>query len=66
VGIALATRNLGRLAARDGHSDESKALIAEALDGFTALGSTTLAEETRTMGEALFGPGVVAAARAPS
>jgi tetratricopeptide (TPR) repeat protein len=46
VGVALATSNLGRVAARAGRFDEALELLTEALAGFEALGSMALLEET--------------------
>jgi tetratricopeptide (TPR) repeat protein len=46
VGIALATSNLGRVAARAGRFDEALTLLAEALAGFGALGSEAFVQET--------------------
>src|SRR5207244_1480762 len=46
VGIALATSNLGRVAARARRFDEALELLGEALAAFEALGSEALARET--------------------
>jgi len=46
VGVALATSNLGRVAARVRRFDEALDLLAEALAAFEALGSEALARET--------------------
>ncbi len=46
MGIALATSNLGRVAARARRFDEALELLAEALAAFEALGSEALARET--------------------
>jgi hypothetical protein len=47
VGIALATSNLGRVAARARRFDEALELLAEALTAFEALGSEALSHETQ-------------------
>jgi len=46
VGIALATSNLGRVAARARRFDEALELLAEALAAFEALGSEAFVRET--------------------
>jgi tetratricopeptide (TPR) repeat protein len=46
VGIALATSNLGRVAAHAGRFDEALQALAEALSAFRALGSTAFVQET--------------------
>ena len=46
VGIALATSNLGRVAARARRFDQALELLVEALAAFEALGSEALARET--------------------
>jgi predicted ATPase len=47
VGIALATSNLGRVAARAGRFDESSELLAAALTAFEELGSGAFGQETQ-------------------
>jgi tetratricopeptide (TPR) repeat protein len=46
VGIALATSNLGRVAARSGRFDEALRLLAEAVAAFQTLGSMAFVQET--------------------
>ena len=46
MGIALATSNLGRVAARARRFDEALELLAEALAAFEALGSEAFVQET--------------------
>ena len=46
VGIALATSNLGRVAARGRRFEQALELLVEALGAFEALGSEALARET--------------------
>ncbi len=48
VGVALATSNLGVVASRRGRATEGRQLLEEALVAFEDLGSTGLAEATRT------------------
>ena len=48
VGIALATSNLGRAAARAGRPDEAGRLLSEGLAGFEKIGAENLALQTRT------------------
>jgi hypothetical protein len=49
VGVALATRNLGRLALRTGRPEEGRALMEEALNAFAAMGAQSFVTETRQM-----------------
>ncbi len=47
IGIALATLNLGRIAARRGHRSEATQLVTEALDAFDAIGQQAYVNEAR-------------------
>ncbi len=49
IGVALATRNLGRLAHRQGRSEDGRALMFESLDAFAAMGAQGFIAETQTM-----------------
>ena len=48
IGIALATSNLGRVAARAGRHDEGLVILAEAVDRFGRIGAAGYVDETRT------------------
>jgi tetratricopeptide (TPR) repeat protein len=47
VGIALATANLGRVAARAGEFEQAHGLLDDALELFTSLGAKAFVDETR-------------------
>ena len=48
IGIALATSNLGRVAARAGRHDEALGILAEAVDRFARIRAAGYVDETRT------------------
>ena len=57
IGVALATRNLGRLAAREGRPLDGMALMVEALGAFAAMGAQSFVIETQEMLDQIAGPG---------